>query len=272
MEGLEFTTSELQLILDYTRSWKAFQDKLGLNGRHLTALKKEHPTLSLNKLGAMSPIEFADEIKRCRSIELFGVVYGCKSSEIRRFAEENNINLLIGIAPLGSKTGIGRKGELYFKGLRGQMIVEDCFQEQSHTHPYDFKDLVYGLVNVKTASRKRYQAKCRQNNADYWHFHVGGAKDCDWLAFVPLDRDGKPIKIIMAKAEKVAELFPHGITLTGNDLKGEFVTSMQNDRSQLDSAREYMLFVEALAKERVKEPIVDEPAEEVQSVCEEIPE
>lgn len=195
-----FCTDELRAILCHAGSWKRFKELLGLDSRQLNRLVAEHG-LSLDRLTSYSDEFLRSELHRIGSTTLFCIVTGCKDSELRRRALAAGIDLKQYTTPIGSKIGIGRKGELFFKKLRGELIREDCFETQGHSAPYDFVDADYGLVNVKTAKRSKLTAKTRANDPHYWYFQLEGIDACDFFAFVPLDPTGKPMAVIMAKSQ-----------------------------------------------------------------------
>jgi hypothetical protein len=236
-----FRNEELQRILDHAGSWKRFREMLGLNGKQYLTLTKQRQ-LSLRKLGCIPPEQIVSELKRIGSTALFCIIYECKESELRSVALNYRIDLRTVCAPIGHNSGIGRLGENYFKQIRGQMVATDALAEYGHTHAWDFRDLIYGLVNVKTATRSRYTAKTRAKDANFWHFSIKGWKDCDHLALVPLTAQGEPWRILMVRCMDFAYWFD-GIghfTLTEREIT-RFSSPMQNDLGRPEWEREYLL-------------------------------
>lgn len=247
----KFNDDELQALLDHAGSWKRFWEIVGLHdSRQRVNFSRERPLIRTSKLHNWTKSQLHGELQRIGSTFLFCILKRCKESELRSRAKELEIDLKILCQPIGSNSGTGRKGENYFKQIRGQMIMEDCYEVRGHTSPFDFRDLVYGLVNVKTACRQRYSAKTRATDPNYWHFSTKGWKDCDYLALVPLSPAGEPQMIIMIQAQVIGPYFPTHIILTGKDLKAGYISTCQNDRSQLDSAREYILLSDLFLRAR----------------------
>lgn len=238
-----FTTQELQWILDRAKSWKRFKDILGIDDKQLQALLSHNRSITLDKLALWCKFQIEGELKRLGSTELFCIIHRCKESELRSRAKQLDVDIKLHTTPMGSTIGIGRKGELAVKEVRGQMISEDCFETKGHSAPYDLFDIVYGRLNVKTACIGRHKARSRRSNPTYWHFSTKGWENCDYLVFVPLDSAGNPLKVIFAKSSVVAEKCPDHVTLTGADIKGSSkrITSMQNNFNDLESRREYLL-------------------------------
>jgi hypothetical protein len=196
----EFTFDDYHKILEHAGSWTRFKEMLGLSASELTILVKEHG-LSLKALQHYTDPFIDSELRRIKSVALFCIVHRCKESELRRRMMEAGIDPKKYIRPVGHNSGIGRRGELYFKEKRGTSVIEDCLETRGHTAEFDFRDSQYGLVNVKTCTRKKWQAKTRAADPFYWDFNLVGVRSCDFLACVPLGPTGEPLMVLLVKTE-----------------------------------------------------------------------
>lgn len=245
MSYKDLTGPELQRILEHAKSLKRFKEMLGIGETELRPLLAQHH-LSIKRLSTLSPNFVSAELKRIGSVSLFCIIYGCKPIELHDILSSCGVSLKQLITTVGATSGTGRKGEDYFKHIRGSMIAMDCFEEEGHTHPFDFRDRYYGLVNVKTANRQRYKATTRSKDPNFWHFSTKGWKSCDYLALVPLDPKGNPQMILMVSTAEIGTKYPTHLVLTGKHLKWPYVSPQQNDRNRLDSEREYLLLTTRL--------------------------
>lgn len=194
-----FTTAELQKILAAAGSWSRFKEMLGLSSLQLNELRREHP-IRLDVLTGVPPSSIATEMERIGSVSLFCIIYGCRGSELRKVCADNGIDLKKLIRPIGATAGTGRLGEIFFKSCRGEAITEDCFETRGHTAPFDFVDSAFGLVNVKTARRRKWKAKTRSDDPFFWDFNIEGCLNCDYLALVPLDARNMPSIVVMVRS------------------------------------------------------------------------
>lgn len=208
--------AELQAILDHAGSFKRFKEMMGIDEQTFRRYQS-HFNLTLRKLDAHTPIFIAEEVKRIGSVELFCIIYRCKPSELHTVMSREGFSLKQLVCPVGATSGIGRKGENFFKTVRGSSIIEDCFETRGHTCEFDFLDKRFGLVNVKTASRQRWTAKTRAANPNYWDFSTKGHLDCDTLALVPLDAKGEPLMVLIVPSLTVKGM--SHLTVTGRDIR-----------------------------------------------------
>lgn len=215
----QLSPSELQLIVTKAGSWKRTGEILGLTSKELRQLRSEFPEVQLCRLESWDKGRFCNELIRLKTLQIFSIVHGCQLSEIRNRAKMLDVDLKALIQPVGMTSGIGRKGELFFKEKMKELIREDTFETLGHTAPYDFVCVQpLGLVNVKTSNRDRYTAKCRADNPNFWDFSTKGAKNCDTLALVPLDPKEDPMMIILVSTYFLKDENTH-IVLTGKDLQ-----------------------------------------------------
>lgn len=213
------TREEKQKLLTKFGSWSLFQRKLGLSSGEL---KEARSYLSLNVLDDIPPWDLKVKLQRIGSTELFCIIHDCKESELRRKCEAWGIDLKQYAISIGSTAGIGRKGELFFKFVMGEKIIEDMFETNGQKHPFDFRVEGYGLVDVKTSTRYRYRAGTRKTDPDYWRFHTQQSLDCDYFAFIPLDPAGNPMHIVMVPNGPTVQRQDR-ITLTRKMLKTETI-------------------------------------------------
>jgi hypothetical protein len=210
---------ELQRLLDHSGSWKGFRELLGLSHRDMVRLLQTH-TLKFKKLESWTKEYLESELTRIGSSKVFCILHSCKESELRSRLKSLNMDLKTLSSPHASTIGIGRKGELFYKEVRfDHASLEDMFETEGHSAPYDIRDGFYGRVNVKTANVNRFKAKTRANDPNYWHFSTKGWENCDYLAFVPLSPDGSASMVIMAKAQDIGRLFPTHVVMTGKDIR-----------------------------------------------------
>lgn len=246
-----FDGAELHKILQHAGSWKRFKEILGIDETDLRGLIHQF-SLSLDQLQHFSPEFMESELRRIGSTSLFCVIHGCKESELRRRAKGFGIDLKPLCQPIGHNSGTGRLGEKYFKKIRGQMISEDCFETRGHVCEFDFRDIIYGLVNVKTASRQRFGSMTRAKDPNHWHFNIKGWMDCDHLALVPLNSLGEPIRVIMFPCKDISAFYREAssFVLTEGEMRN-FTTSQQNDFARPESEREYLLLTAMLVSHRL---------------------
>lgn len=201
----DYTFDDYHKILEHAGSWTRFKEMLGLRQQELNTLIHQHG-LTLMALQHYTDLFIESELKRIKSIALFCIIHRCKDSELRGRLRDAEIDVKKYIRPVGHNSGIGRKGELYFKEKRAAWILEDCLETRGHTAEFDFRDSVYGLVNVKTCTRKKWQAKTRAADPFYWDFNLVGIRSCDFLACIPLGPDGEPLMVLLVKTDGVMRL------------------------------------------------------------------
>lgn len=129
------------------------------------------------------------ELKRVGSFRLLARLMYVKESALRCRAQKLGIEHLKLISPFdsGFESGKGRRAELIYKDLRGQNILLDMNESDPHA-PYDFHDIEYGKVNVKSSRKYEYESKKRQMGGPYyWKFGVTGIKDCESIVLMCMD-------------------------------------------------------------------------------------
>lgn len=262
----QYTTPELQKLLLRAGSYTAFRRMMGLSTREFVELRDQRRELTLNVLSSWTRDQFVSELRRLGSVRIFCALYDAKESEVRSLAIMWMVDLKKFSSPVAATTGTGRKGELFFKDVRGGNIVRDCFEDDGHTHPFDFLDALFGQVNVKTAERGRYRAKTRSGDPNFWHFSTKGWKDADYLVFVPLDPRGLPMNAYVAAAQDVGYCWPSFVTLTGDDFKRSNKGVVSTDHPKL-----FMLLPSVVAREKAarggfKTPFLDSPSFEPMGV------
>lgn len=191
------SVEEQQKILTRLGSWTLFARKLGLTNKELAGCRSYLSLYTLERW--LNPWQIEPLLRRIGSTELFCILHDCKESELRKMCEKHDIDLKPYAIPIGSKIGVGRKGELFVKEVFGDKVISDSLETEGHQYPFDFVIERYGQVDVKTSARYRFQAKTRSSDPNYWKFYTSGSKDCDYFALVPLDREGNPHIVFMLR-------------------------------------------------------------------------
>lgn len=106
----------------------------------------------------------------------------------------------------------GRLGEAFYSSIRGVYIIEDM-NASDLTAPYDFRDAVWGAVNVKASKTHRIKSLDRDYQR-YWKFSTNGSQD--HIACIGFDVQFiEPLFIIMTQPVEDVKSF----TLTASDVR-----------------------------------------------------
>jgi len=133
----------------------------------------------------VDPITLRKELKRLKSVRLFARLACVSEVDVRKAAEEANIDLseCVDWSTTNFSTGFGRRAELDYIRLRGTHIVEDK-NLMLPTADYDVEDGEFGRVNVKASKRYRYKSNSRSGDPYYWKFGTKGRDKADWFALL----------------------------------------------------------------------------------------
>lgn len=141
-------------------------------------------------------------------------------TKLREAAVKLQVNLgeLLDWSSSNHSNAKGRRAELDFKTLQGELVEEDCNLTGGSQASYDFKMKNGERVNVKSSRAYRFTAKTRRKAPYYWKFSTAGAGLCDLFALMFYDE--KMERLLYSKLVDPIEAFKRGLTLTvkGTDL------------------------------------------------------
>ena len=132
---------------------------------------------------SLSKIRYIDDITRS---ELESLIDISTVARIFKIKKKGNLS-----ADAKMNSHIGRRGELIYKNFRGICIREDLNLSDPRSL-YDFIDLDYGKVNVKTSNIMFYE-----NGEKYWKVSLKANPQTDYYACVLLDGKKECFCILM---------------------------------------------------------------------------
>jgi len=130
-----------------------------------------------------------DIFTRYRSVRFVARMFGVTESQIRKEVARLGIEVatLIDYSTGDNSNAKGRRAELDFAKLRGDLIIDDKNLSEGSQAKWDFDDKNLGKVNVKSACRQKYKAKTRVDDPYFWKWSTRGADQCDCFAILCYD-------------------------------------------------------------------------------------
>jgi hypothetical protein len=174
------------------------------------------------RLDELTPGNLALALERFGSVRIASRVCRWPQSQIRKRAEEWGIKIseCLDYGQGNSNTARGRKGELAFASLRGDLILEDTNVAGNATADWDFIDAHLGKVNVK--SSKLY----RKSGRHQWQFSLSGIEKCEHVAFLAMNMVMS--KVIFWFYMPVPALAKYGVTTM--TVREELSTSLRKTK------------------------------------------
>lgn len=106
----------------------------------------------------------------------------------------------------------GRRAELEFAKIRGDLILEDCNMTQGSQADYDFLDKELGKVNVKSSRLYKMKARTRKADPYYGKWSTSGLEKADTVVCMLYDEAGR--KLLGVKSLKAQDVLGLGKTFT----------------------------------------------------------
>ena len=133
--------------------------------------------------------ECRDTFARYRSVRFVARMYGVTESQVRKKVADLKIEVatLIDYSTGDHSNAKGRRAELDYAEMRGDRILDDKNRSEGSQAKWDFDDLKYGKVNVKSACRQKYKAKTRAGDPYFWKWSTRGADECEFFAVLCYD-------------------------------------------------------------------------------------
>lgn len=210
--------SELIYMLLCVGSFDELAKKLGVSA----AFIKQHLRGGAKAQTKQFTKEYLEEeLTRVGSVRLLARFNGVSEAEIRTQATALGVNpnVLIDLKSSNLSTGKGARAEAHYAALRKEKIVKDMNVEDHSKAPFDFQDLDYGRVNVKSSAADRFKAKSRKKQR-FWKFSTRGVDNADNFALVFYDRKYEEVfAVVIISTEKVKEYGTSTITITQDELK-----------------------------------------------------
>jgi len=172
---------------------------------------------------------FEEEIKRIGSVRMMARIHQTTEAHIRQRAGTLGLNLaeLIDATTSGYNTGKGARAEELFEEQRAS--VEYSMNKTNGSQaPYDFKDTIFGKVNVKASKSYSYKAKSRAKKK-YWKFSTKGCKNADVFALMFFDdKHQKHLYTMFVTAESIVGLDKKTITIDEDTVKPVDINSISH--------------------------------------------
>lgn len=128
-------------------------------------------------------------LQKYQSVRLTAWRLRIKESDVRKAVQESGRKMADLVTYTGSShnNAKGRRAELFYAEVQGDKIKADKNDEEGSKAPYDFDDVTWGRVNVKSGVRQRLRAKTRGSAPYFWKFSSSGKDECDYFACVGYD-------------------------------------------------------------------------------------
>jgi len=130
-----------------------------------------------------------DAFTKYRSVRFVARMNGVTENQVRKEVASLGIEVatLIDYSTGDHSNAKGRRAELDYAEMRGDMILDDKNRSEGSQAKWDFDDLKYGKVNVKSACRQKYKAKTRIDDPYFWKWSTRGADECEFFAILCYD-------------------------------------------------------------------------------------
>lgn len=127
--------------------------------------------------------DWEEMFERYKSVRFVARMAGYTEAGVRRALGKLGLDpsYLIDYAAGGHATNKGRRAELEFAALRGNLIMKDMNREEGSQAEFDFLDGGLGRVNVKSSRRHRYKAQSRKDNRYFWKISTRGRDKADYF-------------------------------------------------------------------------------------------
>jgi len=159
------------------------------------------------------------QFERYRSVQLVAHMNDVPESHVRRRVEalELEITDLIDYSFGGNSNAKGRRAELDYAKLRGELVQADRNLLDGSQAKYDFDDVQYGQVNVKSSRAYRYTAQTRKADPIFWKISTSGWEMADALVCMCYDAKMTTlVGIVVLNAKQASHT--KTVTLTSKDL------------------------------------------------------
>lgn len=202
------SSAGLRYIKQYTKPPVSFIKECSIDYLLIHLIKYGYPGMS-SRFGVSEAFlkkYLLDNISKITSffVDKFILIDAITRPELESSIDVACIARLFGFTKRGDlsvenrmSSNLGRRGELFYKELRGDQIDQD-YNEVNPRHKYDFLDKTYGYVNVKTSKVHRYA-----DGRKYWKYSSGGVPDTDNYACIGLNSERGLLFVVMVKKEFV---------------------------------------------------------------------
>jgi len=186
----------LQITAEVTRlgSRKNFAKQYSISTSYLKGVLKTKGVI-LDCAPIPEDFDLSGELARLGSVIVLCRVYNFKESELRKFADAKEIKVSKHTNYKGTRhsNARGRRGELEYAKIRGDMITKDMNEEDKPQAGWDFEDKSYSKVNVKASQRHRFKAKTREHDPYYYKISTESVEKCDYVAIMCMSRECKTL-------------------------------------------------------------------------------